>query len=370
MCRLGANTIKRKDGRYEVRFRIGRKPNGTYEYLYGFGRTLTVAKEKLRIKIEKYESSKAEIENTGSKFRFVVAGWLRNAETFRKKSTAAKYHDYCNCYILPALGDMNIGDISNRDLKNFCADLARTSNDSYGLSNNTILPIMRIMGMIKKYAEDNGYKVKFMPDRLDIKAKRNNIQVLDKFEQLRLCNYIDKHLSPMNLGIYLALKTGIRIGELCGLKWNDISLVDKKMNICRTLQRIRNNGEDVNKTQIVTDAPKSDSSRRTIPLSDCVCDRLADFYEPDSYFLAEEKGEIVEPRKVQYHFKKVLKECGIKSVNFHTLRHTFATNSVAAGVDIKCLSELLGHSNVHITLGFYVHPTMEMKRESMEKIEQ
>ena len=91
-------------------------------------------------------------------------------------------------------------------------------------------------------------------------------------------------------------------------------------------------------------------------------------HDAGQYFLAKRVGKFVEPRTMQRHFRRVLDKCGIRPVKFHVLRHTFATNSINANMNKKCLSAIMGHSSVQVTLDIYVHPTLEMKRKSMEKI--
>lgn len=368
MCKLGANTRKRSDGRYEVRINIGRNSDGVYRYIYGIDKRLSIAKKKLNRQIAKWQSGQIAAERHKALFSTITADWLQYHGKNRKSSTIAKYNDYCNSHILPYFGNMNISEITSQHLTDFYHKLIGDDDDCYCLSRNTTMIIMRVINLIKTFAQENGHKVNFMPTSIDIKARRADIQALDFSEQRRLERFIADNPSLMNLGIYLSLRTGIRIGELCGLRWSDISLVGKKMRIERTLQRICENGENDTKTKIVIDVPKSHSSKRVIPLIDCVCDRLMTFYRNDDTYILTGTDKPVEPRMMQYHFKKVLKNCGIEPVKFHILRHTFATNSMASGVDVKCLSAILGHSSAKVTLDIYVHPTLEMKRKSMAKI--
>ena len=390
MCKIGRGIHKRKDGRYEARICIGRNPDGRYNYLYGIDFNLAAAKDKLQIRLVEHEREQSEKLRHNALFSTITEKWLDVYGRIRKTSTVAKYTDYCNCYILPVLGDKNISDITNMDIT---ALYCKLTNDAEGLylSRNTIKSVMQVLNLIKNYAQSIGYKVNFMPTSIDIKTRPNDIRALDKEEQRKLCRYLLNNPSPINTGIYLAYRTGIRVGELCGLMWDDISLDGEKMHIERTLQRIRDtdwknsegidiidNDDDANndekytgkakcKTKILIGAPKSDKSRRTIPLSRELCEILRDFYRPGTYFLTCNE-KYIEPRMVQYHFKRILQKCDIEPVKFHILRHTFATTSIEAGVDVKCLSAILGHSSVRVTLDIYVHPTLEMKLKSMAKI--
>ena len=141
---------------------------------------------------------------------------------------------------------------------------------------------------------------------------------------------------------------------------------EQKLHICKTMQRVR--VENGARTKIVTTPPKSECSVRDIPLSDWICKYLGDAYQAGSFLLTGDMEKSIEPRTMQNRFKSVLVACGIEDANFHALRHTFATKCVEAGFDAKCLSEILGHASVNITLNRYVHPTMALKREYMAKL--
>ncbi len=368
MCKLGANTYRRKDGRYEIRIIVGRKPDGKYEWVYGLGKTLNEAQAKAEAKRQKRNEDIISAERERILFRTVVKKWLKHYGLIRKPSTIAKYNRLCDSYLLPYFGEKLINEITSLDVAMFGCHLTSIDKDGVCLSRSTALTIMNILNLIKAYAENNGYVVNFTTGGTDIKTSGRHIEVLSKTEQHRLIDYVISNPTPINLGIYLSLKTGIRIGELCGLRWGDISPEEKSVSIKRTLQRISNNNEENAKTKVTVGTPKSFGSIRKIPLPEDVYDVIAGEHNPEQYFLANNVDQIVEPRTVQYHFKKILMACDIKPIKFHILRHTFATNSIEAGVDVKCLSAILGHSNIQITLDSYVHPTFEMKKKSMAKI--
>ena len=159
--------------------------------------------------------------------------------------------------------------------------------------------------------------------------------------------------------------TGLRLGELCALKWNDIDVKNLTISVNRTVQRIVSENKS-QKSILIETPPKSDSSKRIIPVSSEIMELLLKLYSNHPYVFGKEKP--LEPRTMQYRFKKILEKAGIENRNFHTLRHTFATNCIENNMDVKTLSEILGHSNVKITLNCYVHPTMDSKREQIEKL--
>lgn len=186
-------------------------------------------------------------------------------------------------------------------------------------------------------------------------------------EQARLNNYLIANPTLSNVGILLSAATGIRIGELCALKWENINLEKRILTVRNTVQRIKNiDGETA--TKLVVTSPKSSSSVREIPLPEFIVPILFELKENNSCYLLSGTGSIVEPRVMQYRFKRILKILKLSDVFFHSLRHLFATNCIAIGVDVKSLSEILGHSDVKITLNRYVHSSMERKAEYMQSV--
>ena len=157
--------------------------------------------------------------------------------------------------------------------------------------------------------------------------------------------------SPYNIGILICLLTGLRIGEVCALCWEDISFTDHTMYIHKTVQRIQFPGASGPKTGVIVTSPKSVCGKRTIPLPENLETLLRDMDTAKTGFVLSRNGvQVTEPRVLQYHFKKILKEIGIEEVNFHALRHTFATRCVEIGFDVKSLSEILGHSSISTSI--------------------
>lgn len=167
------------------------------------------------------------------------------------------------------------------------------------------------------------------------------------------------------MAVLLCLYTGFRLGELCALKWEDIDFSNQLISVARTVQRLHVEGHET-KTKLLVTEPKSSYSRREIPLSPTILELLMCFQNNKEYVFGG--NDPLEPRTLQYQFKKILREAGIPNKKFHILRHTFATNCVEGGADAKSLSELLGHSNVQITLNRYVHPSMDIKRKHIDEL--
>jgi integrase len=200
------------------------------------------------------------------------------------------------------------------------------------------------------------------------KKEKHKLNLYNKNEQKRLKLALLTNMDLTKLAIIIALYTGVRIGELCVLKWSDIDFAAKTVHIERIVQRIRTNGK-INKTELLISTPKSQSSVRTIPLPDFLIDMLKAF-KPSTAdaFIVTSNTKLPDPRTMQYRFKSLLIKIGLRYINFHSLRHLFATNCVELGFDVKTLSEILGHSTVEITLNRYVHSSMERKRQCMDML--
>jgi integrase len=191
------------------------------------------------------------------------------------------------------------------------------------------------------------------------------MQILSMQEQSILSRYLYDNLTPCNLGILICLYTGLRIGEICALKWKDICIAEHYLDVHKTMQRVQIM-DDKKKTTVLIQRPKSDCSIRKIPLPDTILSILqSEKKETDAFILTGSAQKFIEPRCMENRFKTVLKACGVNNYKFHTLRHTFATRCVELGFDIKSLSEILCHASVSITLNRYVHPSMELKQKNM-----
>jgi len=203
------------------------------------------------------------------------------------------------------------------------------------------------------------------------KVPKGEIRVLSRQEQTLFVENLLQDTDPYKFGILLALLTGMRIGEVCALRWENVSLEQKTVTVCATMQRLRNLDPDrVQKTKLLISDPKSNHSARVIPLTDCAVALCKRYRRGDAsaFVLTGEENRCIEPRLMQYRLERITKQCGLDGVHFHTLRHTFATRCVEVDFEIKSLSEILGHSSPKITLERYVHSSMELKRDNMNKL--
>lgn len=196
----------------------------------------------------------------------------------------------------------------------------------------------------------------------------NQIRVLNKNEEKALLCVLCRDTDIFKFGVLISLLTGLRIGELCALKWEDIDIDERIISIKRTMQRVQVEGKET-KTEIIITTPKTNASIRQIPIPRILNDYIQTFKSENNQFvLTNLKGNYIEPRVMQYRFEKYIKSAGISKANFHALRHTFATRCIEAGVDVKVLSEILGHSSVNITLDRYVHNSIDYKKENIDRL--
>ncbi len=232
-----------------------------------------------------------------------------------------------------------------------------------------------------KQAYENGLIAKNFLDLVKLpKVVRTEMRVLTLEEHQRLYETIQNSDERYKVGVLLCLATGIRVGELVGLQWRDIDFEARMMRIRRTLNRLPAMDQRERKTEIVIGVPKSDKSPRDIPLPAFLIPHLGEYraererekdlveeeYDPRGFIICNELGNPVEPRTMQDTFKRLLGAANIKNANFHCTRHTFATRAIENGMEVKTLSEILGHADVSTTLNRYAHSLPEQKRKMME----
>ena len=371
MARKGENIYKRKDGRWEGRYIQNRSENGKAIYGYIYGKTYKDVKSRLAIaKANVIEDKTISMVSTSNTITFEEAAnkWLKDISCRIKLSTANKYLNILNSYLIPKFGKTNLEDINQEVLETYTKHLLTMGGfKENGLSSKTVSDIISVYRSTIKYARYKNFLVSSDGSNLCIKRNINTLRILSISEQNKLINYLLENNDLCNMGILLALNTGIRIGELCALCWEDISLEDKVIHINKTMQRIQVKDED-KKTKIIVTSPKSTCSIRDIPIPKHILIMLYDYKNNSGYFLTGSKTKYIEPRTMENKLKKATNKCNIDNLHFHSLRHTFATRCIEIGFDVKCLSEILGHSDVSITLNRYVHPTLELKAHHMNKL--
>lgn len=374
MAKRGENIRKRKDGRWEGRYPKGKK-NGKTVIGSVFGRTYQEAKEKLiKAKADLSERSNTPEERHTKigedSFSKSAEEWLASLKPTLKRSSYSKYRNVLDKHLLPEFGDKKIVDIKRDDVSDFsCRLLVSGGKDGKGLAPKTVAGILSVMKNVMDYVRHVKCVCVIDFDGLGVKQPMKQLRVFSTFEQARLSAFLLESLNLIKLGILLCLYTGLRIGELCALKWGDISFIEKKLSVTKTMQRIQEPDGNGHRTRIIIERPKSDCSVRDIPIPDEVFEILVDMKRPDGcFFLTGKESVFIEPRTMENHFDRIMKACGIDNATMHTCRHSFATRCVEVGFDIKTLSEILGHASVSITMNRYVHPSMELKQANMNKL--
>lgn len=377
MPKKGENIYKRKDGRWEGRYIGTRTADGKAVYGSVYASTYCEAKTKLISAVASNSPVQAEPAHSSQtdhsdQFGRVATQWLENIRSQVKESTYNKYRNLLESYILPEIGDMLLCGISQETIKSHCDGLLlRGGREKTGLSAKTVSDVLSVIRSVLRFAVKAGKPISFDVQSIRIKQSTTEMRVLSRSEQDRLCQYLSSDLNPANIGILVCLFTGIRIGEVCALQWEDISLSDQTIHVHQTMQRVQNKqeAEAATKTRVIITAPKSACSIRTIPIPDMLAEYIIQHKtSATGYFLTNSCLQYMEPRVLQMRFKQALKKCSVESANYHSLRHTFATRCIELGFDVKSLSEILGHASVNITMNRYVHPSMDLKRENMRRL--
>lgn len=372
MSKKGENIYKRKDGRWEGRYIKFYNGDGKAKYGYLYGKTYSEVKSKLRdvqadLKYGILPKSQATIT-----YSEILIAWLQSSRINVKESTYMRYKQLIDKHIAPSLGIFQLNRINTQLVERFVDDKLNCGrlDGNGGLSPKTVTDIITIIKSSMEYASYNGFSVACNLSKLSIKKKEKEMRVLTTQEQKSLTCILLSETDLSKLGVLLSLYTGIRIGELCALRWENLSIDDKTLRVRETMQRIQSpESSEKSKTKIVITEPKSKCSIRDIPLPDFILDIVKEFQSsPKSFVLTGERNRYIEPRTMQNRFQRYVKESGIQRANYHSLRHTFATRCVEVGFEIKSLSEILGHANVNITLNRYVHSSFDLKSNNMNKL--
>ena len=237
------------------------------------------------------------------------------------------------------------------------------------MAEKTIKDITIILkGSIKKGINEDKIKHIELTFNYPKDNKENKIYVLTKREQNKITNYVLENINSRNIGILISLYSGIRIGELCALKWEDVDFKKNNLTINKTIQRVYIKDKNKNISKVIITTPKTKNANREIPINKDFLEILKKVKSDKKHYILTGNEKYIEPRTYRKYFNKVLNELKIKHFNFHSLRHTFATNCISLGVDYKTVSELLGHANVNITLNLYVHPRYSQKKKCIDLV--
>jgi integrase len=370
MPRTGENIYRRKDGRWEGRYTEPSLPGEKTKNKSVYGKTYTMVKQKLREAEQNKGVLCADTKRTS--ITELAEYWMQSIRMKVKESTYSRYSHMLQSHILPDLGNKAVQELSAEKVEKYLDTLLTQGrlDRNGGLSCKTVKDLLGLLKELIQFAQKKNIVSDCLIDYITLKQEKREKEILNESDRTRLVSYMTKVSEPIKTGIILCLYTGLRIGELCALRWKEIDLSNKVLYVKYTMQRIQDFSENRKaKTKLVRTSPKSKSSVRFIPLPNFLVELLEPLLStPEAYFLSGEEDHLIEPRYMQLQFKKYLKECEIRNVSFHCLRHTFSTISLRSGMDSKTLSELLGHSSVNITLNNYVHSSLDYKRESMNNL--
>ena len=376
--RRGENIHKRKDGRWEARYIKDRK-NGKAVYHSVYAKTYSEVKAKLKACITKEKDSKIGKNPIKMTFDDVFQEWLRYKQNFIKQSSYNKYFNLYGSYISDVLKDTYLDEISNSTLQEVVISIMNLKNKrtKQKLSTSTVRGIVYVIKSVVLFAQKQGYIKEFCLQIAIPSKEVKNIQVLSRNEQNILEFHTRLKLDTISLAVLICLYTGLRIGEVCALRWEDIDLNNKYIVVNKTVQRIQQHHVPyrTSKTVLITTPPKTNKAIRKIPISSALYPILNEYREHNyrgskHYVLVNKNDDMIDPCSIQYKFKELIKKLKITPITFHGLRHTFATRCIELGMDIKTLSEILGHSNVSTTMSIYVHSTELQKVKQMELLSQ
>lgn len=358
MARRGEAIYHRKDGLWEARYVKEIDLTGKKRYGSVYGHSYREAKEKRQQAMDHILLYQKPVPSRRMTVAELAEEWLWINRSRLKLSTQQRYQGFIKNHIKPVLGLVGVVYLTTTTIHQFSIGRLEA-----GLAPQSVNSILVILHSILKYGQRQ-YNFP-LPEIVYLSFEKKEMRVLSREEQKKLVTYLLTDMDLCKLGVLVALYTGLRIGELCALHWNDID--GSSIKVRRTMQRLRK--EDGTGTELVIGTPKTGSSCREIPIPSFLKEMIEEFRAKKSdsiYFLSPSNYKILEPRNLQYMFQKYLKAAGVEKANFHALRHTFATRCVERGFETKSLSEVLGHSNVQTTLNKYVHSSFELKQANME----
>ena len=297
-------------------------------------------------------------------FEEIVVLWQADKKQYVKRSTYSAYSLLVNNHLIPAFAGAY--DVTEDLVQSFVF-----TKLEQGLSQKSVKDILIVLKMILRFAVKQGFMqhreidVKFPTER-----ERQELEVLSRSSQKQIMEYVQKHFTFMNLGIYICLCAGLRIGEVCALVWDDIDVENGVINVSKTIQRIYVIEGGEKHTEVIIDTPKSKNSIREIPIARDLLKMIKPFKKVvnGSFFVLTNSAQPTEPRTYRNYYKRLMARLNMPKLKFHGLRHSFATRCIESKCDYKTVSVLLGHSNISTTLNLYVHPNMEQKKKCVEQM--
>lgn len=295
--------------------------------------------------------------------REITAAWKEYKRPYVKQSTMAAYVLILENHILPTFGEDN--SLPEQSVQTFVLHKIES-----GLSTKSVKDILIVLKMVMKFGVKKEWMTYYEWDIKYPPSSENKVlDVLSVTNHRKILNHIQSHFTFMGLGIYISLSTGLRIGEICALKWSDINVTDGILTVNRTIERIYIIEGKKKHTELVINTPKTKNSCREIPMNKELLGMLKPLKKVvnDDYYILTNDERPTEPRTYRNYYKRLMEKLDIPKLKYHGLRHSFATRCIEVGCDYKTVSVLLGHSNISTTLNLYVHPNMEQKKRCIDK---
>ena len=366
MARRGENIRKRKDGRWEGRYIKGRKPDRTAIWGYIYGRSYAIVKKELTIR--KNEAQAFALSAGNPTFRELSQNWEGSIFLGVKPSTAAHYHYTLQHYILPVIGSLRTKALNEAVLEQCLLEIISPSGNchkplGHAMARECLLLVRRIC----RYAVHQHF-MRPLEIHLKLPQAHSSMTVLNRDEQKQVFNYVPQAITPRKIGVLLMMQMGLRIGEVCGLQWQDFDLDSGILSVRRTVKRIY---VEKKHTKVVVQSPKTATSKRNIPIPGKILALMRQLHNgqsPCTWFLSSQEIKPAEPRCYSKSIHCYLKHAQVSAVHPHALRHTFATTCLQSGCNVKTLSEIMGHASSDITMKLYVHTCWEWKRAEIDRI--
>lgn len=296
--------------------------------------------------------------------REIAAAWREDKQLYVKQSTLASYMLILENHILPRFGECV--ELHEKDVQNFVLNKL-----TGGLSVKSVKDILIVLKMIMKFGVKNEWMSYYEWDiKYPTDLSNKKVEVLSIANHRKILDYIQSHFSFQGLGIYISLSTGLRIGEICALKWSDINILEGTITVNRTIERIYVVDGGRRYTKLIINTPKTSNSCREIPMSKDLLGLLKPLKKVvnGDFFILTNDERPTEPRTYRNYYKRLMEKLDIPKLKYHGLRHSFATRCIEVGCDYKTVSVLLGHANISTTLDLYVHPNMEQKKRCIDKV--
>lgn len=297
-------------------------------------------------------------------FREVSELWKQDKKQFVKEASYATYALLLNKHILPVFGDAT--SISESDVQAF----ALQKLDS-GLKLKSVKEVVLVLKMVVRFGAKMGcWPVPDWTIRYPSEQDKGDISVFNRSDHKKIIAYVKKNFTCKNLGIYLCLAGGLRIGEVCALQWKDLDMNDGLILVRKTLERVYLPENSGRRSSLVVGLPKTQNAIREIPMPHDLSRMLRPLVRlmnPDYYVLSN-SPQPVEPKTYRLYYKQLMAQLGMPDIKFHGLRHSFATRCIESGCDYKTVSVLLGHANIGTTLNLYVHPNLDQKKKVIDKV--